>query len=182
MIDPAIVLLLSACAAALFASAALHKFIALRAFQAALLAYDILPVRAVAIAGCIVPLGELLIASVLCSSALRSQALLAAAFMLVGYGLAISVNLRRGRRFIDCGCVGFAERRSIAPWMVARNLLFALVLVGCAVIPWSARNLRGTDAVTIIGGLVSIACLYLAAEELLGRVPRAAGLMPQGPQ
>jgi hypothetical protein len=178
VIDPAIGLLLSACTAALFASAALHKGAALQEFKTALLAYEILPPRIVGVASYILPLCELLIAISLGIGALRARAILAAAFMLLGYALAIAVNLRRERRSIDCGCAGFGERRPIAPWMVVRNLSLAMLLVTFGVFPWSARTLHWTDAVTVAAGAVIVAFLYLAAEELLGRLPhlmRTAG-------
>ena len=48
-----------------------------------------------------------------------------AAFLLTLYGLAIAINLGRGREAIDCGCHGFSGRQRIAGWMVVRNLLLA---------------------------------------------------------
>jgi Methylamine utilisation protein MauE len=178
VIDPAVVLLLSACAAALFGIAALHKFAALQEFKTALLAYDILPVRIVGVATYILPVCELLIAISLWIEAFRARATIATAFMLLAYALAIAVNLKRERRYIDCGCAGFGERRPIAPWMVLRNVALALLLITFDVFPWSARALHWTDAVTVAGGALIIAFLYLAVEELLGHLPhvmRTAG-------
>jgi methylamine utilization protein MauE len=178
VIDPAVVLLLSVCSAALFGSAALHKLAALQEFESALRGYEILPGRIVGAVSYILPLCELLIATSLCIEALRARATAAAALMLVAYALAIAVNLRRKRRYIDCGCAGFGERRAIAAWMVVRNLAFALLLMAFDVLPWSARALHWTDVVTVAGGALIIAFLYLTAEELLGRLPhvmRTAG-------
>jgi uncharacterized membrane protein len=171
MIDPVIVMLLSSCAAALFAAAALHKLAVHDQFRAALVAYDILPGRTLGVASYILPVCELLIAISLLIEASRAMAIGIAVFTLSVYALAIAVNLRRGRRYIDCGCAGFGARRAIAPWMVVRNLVLSLLLALFDVAPWSARPLYWIDAVTVAGGVVIIACLYLAAEELLGRLP-----------
>jgi hypothetical protein len=178
VIDPAVVLLLSTCSAALFGSAALHKLAALQEFKTALRGYEILPGHIVGAVSYVLPLCESLIAISLCLEALRARAIVAAAFMLLTYALAIAVNLKRKRRYIDCGCAGFGERRPIAPWMVVRNLACALLLIAFDVLPWSARALRWTDVVTVGGGTLIIAFLYLTAQELLGRLPhlmRTAG-------
>jgi hypothetical protein len=169
VIDPAVVLLLSACTSLLFGTAAIHKLAAIEEFKAALLAYDILPAGIVRLVSYIVPVGELLAAIGLCIGPLRAWAIVIAALVLSLYALAIGVNLRRGRRYIDCGCVGFGNRRSIAPWMVVRNFALALVLVSFDLLSWSVRPFRWIDVVTIAGGALIIVFLYLAAEQLLGR-------------
>jgi Methylamine utilisation protein MauE len=174
MIDPVIALIVSTAIAVLFASAALSKLAARAEFKAALAAYDILPSGALGMASYIVPVCELLIVAGLVPPATRAVAIGLAASILSGYALAIAVNLRRGRRYIDCGCGGFGKRRPIAPWMVARNLSLSLLLVLCDVVPDSVRPLHWMDAVTVLGAVVIISFLYLALEELLGRPPHLA--------
>jgi Methylamine utilisation protein MauE len=170
VIDPAVVLLLCACTAVLFGTAAIHKFTALEQFKTALLAYNILPLRIVGGASYILPACEFLMAVSLCIEASRPWAIVVVAFMLSGYAQVIAVNLRRGRRYIDCGCAGFGKRRAIASWMVVRNLALALLLILVDVLPWSARPYRWIDIVTVAGGALIIAFLCLTAEELLGRL------------
>jgi hypothetical protein len=172
VIDFAIVLILSSGTAVLFGAAALHKLAAHHQFRAALVAYDILPARMVGTARYLLPLCELLIATGLLTTAARAMAIGFAACILFVYAVAIAVNLRRDRRYIDCGCAGFGKRRPIAPWMVVRNLSLALLLVCFDIAHWSARPLHWIDAVTVVGGVVIIAFLYLTAEELLGRAPQ----------
>jgi hypothetical protein len=176
VIDPAIVLLVSIAIALLFAGAALHKLAVHAEFQAALAAYDILPSGAVGIASYLLPVCELVIAVSLVFAAARAVALGLAASALCVYAMAIAVNLRRGRRYIDCGCGGFGKRRPIAPWMLARNLGLALLLVLCDAFPAAARPLYWLDAVTVAGAVVIAAFLYLALEELLGRPPQPASI------
>jgi uncharacterized membrane protein YphA (DoxX/SURF4 family) len=48
--------------------------------------------------------------------------------LLLGFALAMAINIRRGRTHIDCGC-GHPELRQPLSWMlVGRNLLLALLL------------------------------------------------------
>ena len=77
--------------------------------------------------------------------------------LLIAYSAGIALNFARGRRELDCGCGAAGNRRSIAPWMVWRNLLLALAL-GLAALPWIARPLGGLDVLTLIGGLTAAAC------------------------
>ena len=92
--------------------------------------------------------------SALALAARRARgALVAAAALLAAYGAAIGVNLARGRRHIDCGCVGPAARRPIGGWLVARNG----VLAAPSRSPGSragrrARPLVWVDALTVVGG------------------------------
>lgn len=171
MIDPAVRLLVSVCGAALFATAAIHKLLGLGQFKAALQAYDILSAHLIGMATVLLPLTELLLAFGLCVAPLRSASLVAAALLLGAYALAIAINLRRGRRYIDCGCLGFGERRPIVAWMVTRNLTLALLFACVAALPESVRILQWLDALTVAGGVVISALLYVAAEELFAHLP-----------
>jgi hypothetical protein len=57
--------------------------------------------------------------------------------------------------------------------MVWRNLALALI-AATAALPWVSRSLKGSDALTIIGGLAAIAALYVAVDQLLGEIsPKA---------
>ncbi|HXY97418.1 MAG TPA: MauE/DoxX family redox-associated membrane protein, partial [Steroidobacteraceae bacterium] len=165
--DPAVGVLLLACLALLFASAALHKLRDLPAFTEVLRAYRVLPAAAVRLAP-LVPLAELLVAAGLTVSATRSGAGLGGAALLTAYAAAIAVNLRRGRRDLACGCGGPDDARPIAPWMVARNLMLALLLA-ITLVPWKTRPLSPVDALTVGGGVVIATLLYVSLDQLLGR-------------
>jgi len=92
--------------------------------------------------------------------------------VLLGYAIAIAINLRAGRRLVACGCGGPDQQRPIAAWMVWRNALLAAA-VGLTMLPWSTRQLQWTDAVTVGFGLLTIALLYACVERLLGELGRA---------
>jgi len=168
MLDPAVGVLLLACLALLFASASLHKLRDLPRFTEVLRAYRVLPGSAVRLAP-VVPVAELLVAAGLLLSGTRFGAGLGGAVLLVAYTAAIAVNLGRGRRDLACGCGGPDDARPIAPWMVARNLTMALLLLTIALVPWKTRSLTPVDALTVGGGVVVATLLYVSLDQLLGR-------------
>ncbi|MEI8296659.1 MAG: MauE/DoxX family redox-associated membrane protein [Pseudomonadota bacterium] len=174
--DPALGTLIDAANALLLGQAALHKLRSPARFAATFEAYRILPRLFARVAGYVVPSLELAVALALLLPMTRTTAAAAGVVLLLTYALAIGVNLARRRIDLDCGCAGPADRRPIAMWMVWRNLFLALLL-GSTLLPWSERSLTGTDAVTIVGGLLAATFLYAALDRLLGQVmPRTAAL------
>ncbi|MBS0374160.1 MAG: methylamine utilization protein MauE [Proteobacteria bacterium] len=175
-LDPGFGLLLVAAFALLFGEAGWAKARARAEFAAVLANYRLLPRLLVPPLSFAVPALELGVAIALWFPATRPRAALAGAALLLVYAAAILVNLARGRRDLDCGCAGPAERRPIASWMVVRNLLLA-TLLAVAALPWGARPLEAVDALTAVAGLAVAVCLYLALDRLLGVIaPRAAAL------
>lgn len=178
-LDPALGALLAGSFALLFASAALHKLVDLPRFSALLQAYQLFPVS-VARRGWAVPVAELTLALGLLGGALRRPAALSAAALLVAYGAAIGINLRRGRFDLACGCGAAGERRPIAPWMLWRNLILAALLVTVA-LPLKARPLLAADYLTVAAGIAIVALLYASIDRLLGQILPRAQLMRGAP-
>ncbi|HEX2791181.1 MAG TPA: MauE/DoxX family redox-associated membrane protein [Steroidobacteraceae bacterium] len=174
MLDPAIGGLIVGCFALLFVSAAGHKLRDLHRFAEVFAAYGIAPAVNRWQLSWLVPIVEIAVALGLLLPPARGAAAAAGSVLLLGYAIAIGINLRAGRNAIACGCGGPDQRRPIAGWMVWRNLLLA-ALLGLAMLPWSARALEWTDGATIGFGLASIALLYWCAERLLGELGRARG-------
>lgn len=174
-LDPAIGLLLVAVVALLFGSAAAHKLRDLRRFEEIFAAYGVASAISRWRLAWLVPVLELGTALGLLFDVTRPYAAALGALLLVSYALAIGINLRRGRRDLACGCGGPDERRPIAPWMVWRNVLIALVASSTSV-PWSARPLGLTDAVTVVFGLLTLAIIYLCVDQLMGYLQRVAQL------
>jgi hypothetical protein len=190
-LDPAIAALIVACAALLFASAALHKLRDLRRFDEIFTAYGLIPLRArlprvapQALLGIpsaalrlrlsyAVPLLESLVAVGLLFDASRPPAVAAGMVALLAYATAIAVNLSRGRRDLACGCGGPDDRRPIAPWMIWRNVLLTLLLAAL-LLPWSPRSLVLTDLLTIGFGTATCALVYLCLDRLLDQAARLA--------
>jgi hypothetical protein len=179
MIDPAVGALLAAAFALLFAGAALHKFMDLGHFAGVFRAYRIVPPLLAPLA-VLVPLLELCVAAGLLLRGARPLACAGGALLLAIYAAAIAINLARGRRELTCGCGGPNDRRPIATWMVARNLLLA-VLLAALLAPWGARPLGAADALTVGAGTLIAALLYMSIDALLARVaPRGAVLRSAG--
>ena len=167
MLDPAVGVLLLACFALLFASSAVHKLRDPAHFAEVLRAYQVVPEAVVRLAP-LVPLAELTVAAGLFPGATRFGAGLGGSALLVVYACAIAVNLARGRRDLACGCGGADDARPITPWMVARNLVLALLLA-ITLVPWKTRALLPVDALTVAGGAAVATLLYVSLDRLLGR-------------
>jgi Methylamine utilisation protein MauE len=174
-IDPAIAALIIACTALLFASAAIHKLRDIRRFEEIFTAYGLIPFPARLRLGRAVPLLEALVGAGLPFDASRTAAACVGIVLLLAYAAGIAVNLQRGRRDLACGCGGPDDHRPIAPWMVWRNLLLAL-LVAAVMLPWNPRTLVLTDAVTVGFGTATCALVYLCLDRLLGRTARLAAM------
>jgi hypothetical protein len=169
MIDPVCALLIVSCEMLLFGAAAAHKLRAVDEFAQTLAQYQLLPAGFSRIAGPALGLMELMICLALPWRALRPIAAAAGAVLLLLYSAAITINLARGRRDLDCGCGGFGRHTPIGPWMVVRNLGLACML--CLLkFPEASRSLESVDAVTIAGGVMAASLLYLSCDVLFGQV------------
>lgn len=174
-LDPALVWLVSVAGAVLFASAATHKLRAPARFAQTLEEYALLPAWGVRPFGILLGGVEGVLAVALLLPRTRAVGALAAAALLLIYAVAMSINLVRGRRDIDCGCGGFGQRREIAPWMVARNLVVS-GLLALLWLPAADRALVPLDGVTVSGGCIALVLLYVACETLLSSWrPRVRG-------
>jgi uncharacterized membrane protein len=175
MIDPVLGYLVSLDLAALLGWSALQKLGARREFIEIIRAYRVLRETWVAAAVYMLPSAELLIALALLIPAFRPAAGGAAAGLLLLYGCAIAVNLKRGRRDLDCGCGLTSGRRTIAGWMLVRNATMAGAAVAVA-LPWAPRTLAWLDIMTIVAGTAAAALLFASIDALLGRVVPAAAI------
>lgn len=170
-LDPALGALLTLALAALFASAAAHKLRHPARFRATLSVYRLLPrTLELPVAAGLMAL-EAVLAPALLWSQSRVPAAWAGAALLTVYALAIAVNLRRGRRHIDCGCGGAAERRPIHAALVWRNAALAALLLATT-IPWGPRPWAATDAITILLGTAAAILLYRSIDALFAAAAR----------
>lgn len=170
-IDPALHTTLRVALALLFLAASRHKWGGLAAFRSAVARYRILPERATGPAALGLAAGELGIGLALLVPGLATIAGSAAAWLLALYSAAIAVNLARGRRQIDCGCLGSGARRPLSEALLARNALLLLGAGLCA-LPVAERPLVWMDALTVAGGVTALALLYGASDAALVNAPR----------
>jgi hypothetical protein len=169
-LDPVASLALRAGLALLLVTAAAVKLRDLRAFAAAVAGYRLLPAALAPAAAAAFVAGELLLAVGLWLDPLRASCALGAALLLSLYGIAIALNLARGRRDIDCGCAGPLSRQSLSEALVLRNALLAGAALAAA-LPVAPRALGWLDLWTLASAVTATAVLYSAANALLARSP-----------
>jgi hypothetical protein len=176
VLDPAFAYLIIAGIALLFANAGTHKLRNLARFAEAFAAYRVLPDALARRLAWLIPSLELGVASGLLWGPSRRTAVIAAIVVLIAYASGLGLNLKRGRRDLDCGCGIARDRRAIAAWMVWRNITLAAAL-GITLLTWSRRSLDLTDSLTVMGGLAVAVTLYAAVDRLLGDIaPKALNL------
>jgi hypothetical protein len=171
--DPvAVGAVVGALALVLFA-AAWHKLSEPEVFGGALQAYDLLPAAAVMPAARVLPWVEIATGGALLVPATRDPALLAFAALILLYAAAMTVNLLRGRRQIDCGCGGDVHPLS---WgLVLRNGVLAAAALSVAG-PAIEREFEWLDGVILVAGVLAFYALYLLFDELLRQFSRIAQL------
>ncbi len=170
MLDTLPQLTLALALAALFGAAALHKLCAREQWPAIVRQYRLLPVPLAGPVALVVPFIEALAAAALLWARTRGAGALAVAALLVVYAVAIAINLRRGRRSIDCGCFGAQRRQGIAPWMIARNLvLAALALV--LLLPTDRGAPSATELTLALVFVMTLGFLYPVLQVVLQPPP-----------
>jgi hypothetical protein len=182
VIDPLFIRVIAMGFALMFALAALHKIDDRNMFLSILKAYKIIPrfmLRACALS---IPMLELMLAlgwlqAGLLGSSYPMVAVLSTCLLVV-YGLAIAINLLRGRTNIDCGCSlasakkstgddkGNESRQSISINLVWRNACLALLTL-TALTPITARQLGAIDYIGLTGALLVFVLLYASLTQLI---------------
>lgn len=181
-LDPMIAWLLRMALAGVFAQAAWHKGRDLRGAAQTIADYRVTPVEWASLHALGVTLAEAFVAVAVVveglagdGSVLARVAGLAApcaVALLALYSVAIGVNLARGRRDIDCGCLGPAGRSPrIGPWLLVRNGVLAAAAAALAWLPVSTRPLHWIDAVSLVGGLAVLVVVWVAVHVMAATRP-----------
>ncbi len=174
-LDPALTLLLRVSLALLLWGAALHKLRDPARFAAVVESYRIGPRFALRAAARAFAWFELAIGVALLAPRSAAWAGLGAALLFALYGVAIAINLLRGR-VIDCGCGAPWREQPLRPALLFRNaLLIAMALLAAA--PSEARPWQWIDAVTVVGGVAWLVAIHAATDRLLAIGP-AGGARP----
>lgn len=171
-LDPVLGVIVCGSFALLFAIAAAHKLRAPGSFAETLTGYQVLPAFLVVPGSILLPLLEGLVAVALLLASSRAAASVAGSLLLTVYAAAMGLNLLRGRRHLDCGCLGPHRRATICAALVWRNLLLALVLLAAGYSRWTARPLGWLDVGTILVAVCVLALLYAATNGLLALTAR----------
>ena len=178
MIDPLLLRITSLGFALLFLIAAAHKFSNREHFQASFEAYEIIPASLSALVTKIIPPLELLLAFGWLAFGLFAiefkLVTLVSIGLLASYALAIGVNLKRGRNYIDCGC-SFSNSNAANPdsgsqqislGLFCRNVLLIVMAIVCT-IPASDRSLQLVDVFALLFSVVALILLYGTFNQIL---------------
>lgn len=178
MIDPLLLRIISLCFALLFLIAAAHKFSNREHFRASFEAYEIIPASLSALVTKIIPPLELLLAFGWLAFGLFAiefkVVTLVSIALLVSYALAIGVNLKRGRNYIDCGCSFSNSNASktdsgsqqISSGLFYRNVLLIVMAIICT-IPASDRSLQLIDVLGMLFSVIALILLYGTFNQIL---------------
>jgi uncharacterized membrane protein YphA (DoxX/SURF4 family) len=144
-----------------FLTAAYGKFRHAVPFQGVVANYRLLPDAIVAPAAYLIPPVELLLGATLLLGLAFPWPELGAAALLLLFALAMGVNLRRGRRHIDCGCFQSALRQTLSWTLVARNVALASLMA----VALSSNDVPN-DMLTLINGYLAGAILFIILQAL----------------
>jgi hypothetical protein len=135
--------------------------------------YRLLPEALVAPAALLLPFVELIVAVGLLLGN-RPAAPLAAIVLLLVFAAAMAINIRRGRRHIDCGCGHSGLRQDLGWRMVARNLVMALALAVRLATPGDLAMLDIGVAIAAGAMVYLLMLMFNALKALPGRQPGGA--------
>ena len=178
MIDPLLLRIISLGFALLFLIGAVHKFSNREHFRASFEAYEIIPTSLSALVARIIPPLELLLGvGWLVFGLFAIEFKLVTFFsvgLLVSYALAIGINLKRGRNYIDCGCTfphsntsnADSGSQQISLGLFYRNILLIIMAVICT-IPDSDRSLQLVDFFGLFFSVVTLILLYSTFNQIL---------------
>ena len=147
-----------------FLTAAYGKFRHGAPFQGVVANYRLLPDAMVAPAAYLIPPVELLLGATLLLGLAIPWPELGAAALLLLFALAMGINLRRGRRHIDCGCFQSALKQTLSWTLVIRNVVLALLMAVALLANDAPRDLFALMNGYLAGGVLFI---ILQALEIL---------------
>jgi uncharacterized membrane protein YphA (DoxX/SURF4 family) len=130
-------------------------------FQGVVANYRLLPHALVAPAACLIPPAELLLGAALFSGFGPPWAELGAGALLLIFALAMGINLRRGRRHIDCGCFQSTLKQTLSWTLVTRNVILAS-LAGVALLSPEVPD----DLLSVMNGYLAGALLFIILQAL----------------
>jgi uncharacterized membrane protein len=165
-LDPVISISVAYALAVLWLVGAVQKVTGFKEFCATVREYRVLPKWLAAPSAAIVIGLEIGLGIALVTPIGRSLALGGSAGLMMLYAAAIGVNLLRGRRHIDCGCMGPGYRQPLSEWLVGRNLVLATAALA-ALLPVESRALVWVDAISIGASICVLAAFYATANRLI---------------
>ncbi len=158
---PALLIALRLLMAMIFMSAAIGKMRHWSVFEGVVANYRLLPAALNRIVAWLLPPAEALLALALIAGRAQPWSGFAAGALLLVFGIAIAINLLRGRSHIDCGCFQGTLKQALRWPLVARNLLLAALAL-LTTLPAAADP----QAWDILNGAMAGAALFLILQTL----------------
>lgn len=174
MLDPLLFQLISVSFCLLLIAAGMHKLAERLRFQGILAAYQILPAFLIVPLSLLIPVFELLLGLGWAIGWRIGLVATATASLFALYAVAMSINLIRGRSYIDCGCgLSSAKAHSedngvqrLSVWLVSRNI-FLIGFALAAGAGMTGRNFALLDFVSLIAATLALVFIYGAFHQLL---------------
>jgi Methylamine utilisation protein MauE len=174
MLDPLLFQLITVSLCLLLIAAGLHKLGERLRFQGILAAYQVLPTFLISPLSLLIPIFEILLGLAWATGWETGLVSMATASLFAVYAIAMSINLMRGRSYIDCGC-GLSSVKAnskdngvqqLSVWLVSRNIL----LIGIALVPAAgiaARDFAVLDFISLVAATLALVFIYAAFHQLL---------------
>jgi len=168
-IDPAILLAARVLGALVFGMAVFGKLRHRDEFVGVVANYRLLPEAVAAPAAWLIIALESLVALSLASGLVPMVGAVLAVALLCGFAIAMTINLARGRKEIDCGCFQSALRQRLSVALVVRNLVLIATLLPLVESAFAerAQSLSLLQAVDGIGGGAVLFVLYQVFGQVL---------------
>lgn len=171
--DPLVQIILSLGFGCLFTVSGISKFLNRESFESVLRGYDLLPEKTVPFSAILVAGLELALGFLWLSLNGGGFVVIGSALILLTYALVITINLVRGRNYIDCGC-SFSSLRTdlnkppsgLSFYLVLRNVIlmcFALLTL----VPVFERMFNVLDYFIMVFSLICSLLFYGAMGQLL---------------
>ncbi len=168
MVDPFLLRFVSLGFALLFLLTSVHKLTGFEDFQAALTDYRLIPSGLVRLTAYLIPMMEVSLALGWLFAVQIQIVAYASAGLLAAYGLAMGINLLRGRVHIGCGC-GFGgalqHDQQLSVGLVLRNVGLASIAL-IVTLPGSQRELGAGEYMMLLSAVVVSALLYASVSQL----------------
>jgi uncharacterized membrane protein YphA (DoxX/SURF4 family) len=175
---PEVTIAIRTLVALVYLAAAFGKMRHWTAFQGVISNYRLLPgFLAAPVAYALPPVEALLGAALLLGLAFPWPEAGAAALLLL-FAVAMGINIRRGRRHIDCGCFQSALKQTLSWTLVVRNVVMALLLGLAMLSAGGSADLWVTLDGLLVGGVLFVILQSLTI--LWGIVPAWRRTIPDG--
>lgn len=133
--------------------------------------FRVLPENLVGAMALMIPIVEVFLSLLLILGLLQQWSLIIASSVFILFGLAVAVNLLRGRRNISCGCFGGGRNHRLTWSLVVRNIVLAGLAASAAAGPTTFGN--GSEPTLMeAAALMVVAVATFASWRLGGLVLR----------